>query len=77
MSSAVLQVDFSENASVVNQNEIQLAHHQVTIGHVWVNQNVKESFVIVSDNLDHTKEAVYTFMSELFDTINKKYSYIN
>ena len=55
MSSAVLQVDLSENASIVNQNEIQLAHHQVTIGHVWANQNVKESFVIVFDNLDHTK----------------------
>ena len=50
-SSAALQVDFSENASIVNQNEIQSAHwshQQVTIftDHVWVNQNVKESFVI-------------------------------
>ena len=80
-SSAVLQVDFSENVSIVNQNEIQSSHwshQQITIftSHVWVNQNVKESFAIISDNLNHTKEAVYTFMSELLDTINKKYSSI-
>ena len=78
-SSAVLQVDFSENVSIVNQNEIQSSHwsrQQITIftSHVWVNQNVKESFAIISDNLNHTKEAVYTFMSELLATINKKYS---
>ena len=80
-SSAVLQVDFSENVSIVNQNEIQSSHwshQQITIftSHVWVNQNVKESFAIISDNLNHTKEAVYTFMSELLATINKKYSSI-
>ena len=74
-SSAVLKVDFSENASIVNQNEIQSAHwyHQQVViftGHIRVNQNVKDSFAIVSDYLDHTKEAVYTFMLELFDTIN-------
>ena len=73
-SSAVLKVDFSENVSV-NQNEIQSAHwyHQQVViftGHICVNQNVKDSFAIVSDNLDHTKEAVYTYMLELFDTIN-------
>ena len=77
----LFQVDLSENAYTVNQNEIQSAHwsHQhVTIftSHVWVNQNVEDSFAIVSDNLDHTKEAVYTFMSESFDTIIKKYSSI-
>ena len=80
-SSAVLQVDFSENVSIVNQNEIQSSHwsHQqinIFTSHVWVNQNVKESFAIISDNLNHTKEAVYTFMSELLATINKKYSSI-
>ena len=60
-------MDFSENASIVNQNKIQSAHwchQQVTIltGHVWVNQNVEESFAIVFDNLDQTKKAVWTFM---------------
>lgn len=48
--SAVLQVDFSENASIVNQNEIQSAHwsyKQVTVftGHIWVDHNIKESFL--------------------------------
>ena len=80
-SSVFLLADFSENPSIVNENEIQSAnwsHQRVTIftGHVWVNQNVKESVAIVSDNLDLTKELVYTFMLELFDTINKKYSSI-
>ena len=51
-SSTVFQVDLSENAYTVNQNEIQSAHwsHQyVTIftSHVWVNQNVEDSFAIV------------------------------
>ena len=56
-------MDFSENASIVNQNKIQSAHwshQQVTIltGHVWVNQNIEKNFAIVFDNLDQTKEAV-------------------
>ena len=62
----VLQVDFSENASIVDQNEIHSAHwshQQVTVftGNVWIDNNKKESYAIISDNLEHTKEAVYTF----------------
>ena len=77
-SSVVLQVDFSENATLLQQDEIQsahLIHKQVTIftAHAWINQGVKESFVIVSDNLNHTKEAVYTFMPALFQELSMKY----
>ena len=59
-SSVILQVDFSENASLLQQNEIQAAHwtqQQVTIStaHAWISEGVKESFVIVSDSLNHTK----------------------
>ena len=59
-SSVVLQVDFSENATIIHQDEIQSAHwshQQVTIftAHVWIDKNVKESFAVISDNLIHTK----------------------
>ena len=77
----VLQVDFSENATLLQQVEIQSAHwthKKVTIftAHTWIDRNVKESFAIVSDNLYHTKEAVYTFMSFLFSKLTEKYKSI-
>ena len=80
-SSVVLQVDFSENASLHPQNEIQSAHwthKQVTIctAHVWIGEGVNDSFDIVSDSLDHTKEAVYIFMSVLFRKLLEKYPLI-
>ena len=51
------------------------SHQQVTIftSHAWINKDVKESFAIISNNLNHTKEAVYTFMSSLFEIITQKY----
>lgn len=66
-SSVVLQKDFSENNSLLQQNEIKAAHwtdQQVTIftAHAWIGEGVKESFTIVSDSLNHTKGAVYTSM---------------
>ena len=75
----VLQVDFSENATLLEQNEVQFAHwthKQVTVltAHAWINKHVKESFAIISDYLKHTKDAVYTFMSKLFDYLVKTYS---
>ena len=39
-------------------------------------QNVTESFAIVSDNLNHTKEAVHTFISFLFSKLAEKYKSI-
>jgi hypothetical protein len=73
-SSVTLQVDFSENATLIEQDEFQSAHwthKQVTIftAHAWLDINAKESFAIVSDNLNHTKEAVYTFMTHLFNQL--------
>ena len=72
--SVVLQVDFSENASISHENKIQSAHwshQQVTVftSHVWVDNNEKESYAIIFDNLEHTEVAVYTFMTELFGDI--------
>ena len=77
----VLQVDFSENATLLQQDEIQSAHwtHQhvaIFTAHTWIDKHVKESFAIVSDNLNHTKEAVYTLMSFLFSKLTEKYKSI-
>ena len=36
----------------------------------------KKVFAIVSDNLNHTKEAVYTFMSFLISKLTEKYKSI-
>ena len=74
----VLQVDFSENASIVSQNEIQSAHWthgQVTIytGHVWVKTGISKGLVIVSDALNHTKQSVYSYMSYIFKYLKENY----
>ena len=76
--SVVLQIDFSENASLLQQNEIQSAcwiHKEVTVftAHAWIGEGVNNSFVIVSDSLNHTKEAIYTFMSVFFRKLPEKY----
>ena len=60
------------------QNEIQSAHwnhDQVTIfaAHAWIEKSHKESFAIISDCLNHTKEAVYTFVTFLYKYLVEKY----
>ena len=40
--------------------------------HSWVDSDTKESFAIVPDHLNHTKEAVYTFMTYLFNDLATK-----
>ncbi|XP_071950782.1 uncharacterized protein [Antedon mediterranea] len=74
----LLQVDFSENASLINQNEIQSAHWnhgQATLftAHAWINSNTSESIVIISDDLDHTKISVHAVMSLILTKIKEKY----
>ena len=60
----VMQVDFSENASIVSQREVQSAHWshgQATLftGHAWINSDATskkaESFVTILDDLTHAK----------------------
>ena len=80
-SSVVLQLDFSENASLLQQNEIQSAHwihEQVTVftAHASIGEGVNDSFFIISDSLNHTKEAVYTFIPVLFRKLLEKYPLI-
>ena len=60
--SVLLQVDFSENASLLMQNATQSTHwnhSQATIftAHAWISESYKESFAIISDDLKHTKKA--------------------
>ena len=60
---AVLQVDFSENATIMSQNETQSAHWnhgQATLftAHTWTGDGKGKSFALVSDALTHTKESV-------------------
>ena len=77
-----LQVDFSENASLQHQNEIQSAHwnhSQATLftAYAWIDSENKESFAIVSNDLDHTKQSVYSFKRFLLATLCEKYPSIN
>ena len=69
----VLQVDFSENASLAHQNEAQSAHW--SHGHTWVQTkpDTRESYVIVSDELQHGKMSVYAFMTHILTDLKQKY----
>ena len=75
---AVLQVDFSENATIASQREIQSAHWshaQATIftAHAWIGTDSTESFVLVSDDLNHSKQSVYTYMQYIFNHLKSKF----
>lgn len=74
---AVVQVDFAENYSCKNQDEIQSAHwhqEQITLFTVavWTRNEDKdlicESHVIISDDLEHEKTSVVVFISTVLDT---------
>ena len=72
--SVVLQVDFSENATIASQREIQLAHwthSQATIftAHMWIDADSTESIVIVLDDLNH---CVYTYMQYILNHLKSK-----
>ena len=65
-----IQVDFSENFTFKQQNEIQSTHwanNQVTIftAYVWLPNNTGLSIVFVNDYLEHDKYAVYTCLHRL------------
>ncbi|XP_060754349.1 uncharacterized protein LOC132865864 isoform X2 [Neoarius graeffei] len=73
----VLQVDFAENYSVGYQDEIQSAHwnqSQITIftAVAWVNEEV-QSYVIVSDELQHDKNAVTAFLTTLVKDLEVRF----
>ena len=56
-----------ENATTTSQKEIQLAHWshaQATIitAHACTDTDSSESIMLISDDLNHSKQSVYTFM---------------
>lgn len=81
---AVTVMDFSENISLVPQDEIESAHwtvKQVTLHPIYVVRHAKdsteenpvlkkESLVIISDELIHNADAVYVFTEKLLTHIN-------
>lgn len=77
----VIQLDFSENATLIHKNEIQSAHwthSQATVFtvHAWIDEKLSQSIVVVSDNLDHTKLSIYKFVDYVFSWLKDKYSEI-
>ena len=72
--SVVLQVDFSENATITAQREVQAAHWhhaQATIftSYAWIDNKTNFSTVVISDDLDHTKHSIFVFMQCVFRTL--------
>ena len=77
----VVQVDFSENASLGFQNEIQAvhwSHRQATLFtcHAWITSDKRESIVLISDDLQHTKLSVNAYMSKVFTILKQKHPLI-
>jgi hypothetical protein len=74
---ALIQVDYSENYSITFQDEVQGAHwfkKQISVFTVVIwHKNHTVSWVITSDNLDHNKRAVVTFLKEILDYVTETY----
>ena len=74
----VLQVDFSENATIASQNETQSSHWchgQAThfTAYAWIQGDGNESFALLSDDLTHTKYSVYIFMEYIMKHLRDKF----
>ena len=70
---ALIQVDFSENYTCVAQDEIQSAHwkqHQVSLftAAIWHSGSI-HSYVIASDNINHSKETIIAYTDRLLDLL--------
>jgi len=73
----VLQIDFAEIYRLQCQNEIQSAHFsykQVTIFTcvAWLQGSTK-SYALISENLNHDKNAVFTFISKIMDMMKMEH----
>jgi len=67
---AIMQVDFAENYSLTAQDEIQSAHwthSQVTLFTccLWLHGGVIKSYIVVSDDLSHSKAAAWLFIKAI------------
>lgn len=69
-------LDFSENYSVVQQNEIQQAHFRKTqislFTGVAYSKDYMQSYLVVSDETDHSKYAVWTFEKAIFEHLKQE-----
>lgn len=68
-SMALLQIDFSENYTCLQQDEIQSAHwhqHQVSLftALLWHTQK-QHPIVIASDNLEHSKNTIVAYLDQI------------
>ncbi|XP_046384801.1 uncharacterized protein LOC124155107 [Ischnura elegans] len=66
---AIIQIDYAENVSLTPQDEIQSGHwghRQVTLftACIWYENGVK-SYVVVSDDLTHSKESSWVFLKTI------------
>ena len=80
-SKVIIQVDFAENYTTMNQNEIQLSYwsyNQITLFTVcaWEAEN-KHSMVIVSDYMSHDKYAVITFLKLIILELETKHKHFD
>ena len=71
-----IQCDFSENATVMHQDEIQSmywSHGQVSIftAVAWTDEGVY-SFGVTSDSLSHGKYAATTYLKAVIDDLQSK-----
>jgi hypothetical protein len=69
----VLQIDFAENYVCDTQNAIQQAHftkRQIAVytAHA-TSKNFSQSYVIVSDSIEHSKYAVYAFNKAIIEDL--------
>lgn len=75
---ATVQIDFSENATIIPQDEVQSghwAHHQATVftAVAWTADGTFSSCV-VSDSLSHDKYAAAVFVDSVLDSLQGKVS---
>jgi len=66
-------VDFSENATIAAQKEVQAAywhHSQATLftTHAWINKDTNFNMVGILDELDHAKYSI-SFSCSMFFTV--------
>ena len=73
-----IQVDFAENYSIIQQDEIQSghwAHDQVTLftACAYIDSDIVESYVVISDDMVHGKYQVATFLDKIIKDLKKAY----
>ena len=75
----ILQIDFAENYRTLTQDEIQSchwSHNQVTLftAIAWLHDS-KHAMIVVSDDLNHGKHAVWVFLRKILNFLKEQYSH--